>query len=795
MSTFSVRLLFTAVKPSFTAVLTACALALVLVLSGHVLLRTDAPTAAAKTRHSRVPDSVAPASQPSITVARQVTATVAPTATTVITATDALTASLAVTTADPVTDIVTPADQITVTQPVTDISPTIDPQPVTDTQLISTTETVSDTGNTDSEATGGRDVNEASADNSTADSDNANRNDIAEVQAELNKSTEISSSSVRAEIASITIATSGQNLNIYTGPGDDYTVVARLKDGATMNVLEVSPDGKWYRVSVGGIGWWGWIAAEFTGEQRVRQASSATDAAAGDVADGGATASENATVNDQETADRGRAGAEDSAASTAAATVDDSSPDNARTEAAANAPDITVPTAVTQPRNMNVRGGPGTNYGVVSVAPSGSQLEILGVNAAGDWYQVRIDELDEPGWVYRPLTDPLGPIDEIAEVPEDEIPEPPAPEPAAAPTTPAVQVTAAAPPPSGAGFFGYGVQAHMLGGGINRATAATSDMGFNWIKQQIQWRDFEGNQGAIVFSELRRMVDAAGGRGISVLFSVVNAPDWAREPNFDSSVGGPPQDPNTLGNFLARLAGDFCGSAVQAIEVWNEQNLHYEWGNRPINPEEYMNLLRVGYSRIKGACPSMLVISGAPTPAGDAGAIAMDDFVYLERMYQNGLAGLADGIGAHPSGYNVPPNVGWQSACSIIQQTGNFFNGPCDTPHHSWSFRSTMEGYREIMVRYGDINKRLWPTEFGWAAGGALHPAYAYANDNSHEEQARWTVEAYQMMRNWGWVGPAFLWNLNFRVIADGTEKAQWGIVRNDYSPLPVYNALQAMGK
>ena len=42
----------------------------------------------------------------------------------------------------------------------------------------------------------------------------------------------------------------------------------------------------------------------------------------------------------------------------------------------------------------------------------------------------------------------------------------------------------------------------------------------------------------------------------------------------------------------------------------------------------------------------------------------------------------------------------------MIQQTGNTFNA-CDTPHHSWSFRSTMEGYRNIMVVYGDANKRI----------------------------------------------------------------------------------------
>ncbi|MEZ4719024.1 MAG: hypothetical protein R2851_23480 [Caldilineaceae bacterium] len=61
-----------------------------------------------------------------------------------------------------------------------------------------------------------------------------------------------------------------------------------------------------------------------------------------------------------------------------------------------------------------------------------------------------------------------------------------------------------APPPAGGGFFGYGVQAHMLGGGIDGAVNATANLGFNWIKQQVEWRNFEGSQGAIDFSELRR---------------------------------------------------------------------------------------------------------------------------------------------------------------------------------------------------------------------------------------------------------------------------------------------------
>jgi|GEM_PF-586874 len=374
-------------------------------------------------------------------------------------------------------------------------------------------------------------------------------------------------------------------------------------------------------------------------------------------------------------------------------------------------------------------------------------------------------------------------------------PPPTAPPPPPATAPPPAPVVAAASYPAAPGFFGYGIQAHMLGGGIGQAMQATSDLGFDWIKQQVQWREFEGSPGALDFSELRRIVDAAGGRNISVLFSVVNAPDWAREPGFDGSVGGPPADPQTMANFVGRIAGDFCGTSMKAIEVWNEQNLHYEWGNKPLNPVEYVNLLRASYNSIKAACPSMIVVTGALTPTGPNGNFAMDDFQYLEMMYQNGVASYADAIGAHPSGYNVPPNTTWDQACAMIQQTGNEFNGACDNPHHSWSFRSTMEGYRNIMQVYGDSGKRIWVTEFGWAADGAFDPRYAYANDNSLEEQKNWTVEAYQMMRGWGWVGPAFLWNLNFRVVANGTEKAQWGIVRNDYSPLPVYNALRAMAK
>ena len=454
---------------------------------------------------------------------------------------------------------------------------------------------------------------------------------------------------------------------------------------------------------------------------------------------------------------------------------------------------------------VNVREGPGTLYPVLGQLNPAANYRVTGRNDAGDWWQIDLGS-EKRGWVISQLVTSAGAVDKIAIA--TDIPEAAAVAVAAAPVADAAvaeaaPVAAAAPiapaaAPAGALPFGYGVQAHMVDTSdamIQQVMGSTRGMGFGWVKQQVEWKRFEDTQGAVDFGALDPIINAAAGSSINVLFSVVNAPVWAREGGADLSIGGPPADPATYAAFVGALAGKYCGGPLKAIEVWNEQNLHYEWGNKPLNPGEYVNLLAAGYNAIKSACPSMWVISGALTPAGNNGGLAMDDFTYAEEMFKAGAANYMDAMGAHPSGYNVPPSVTWEGACEAIQKTGNSFNGACDSPHHSWSFRSTMEGYRNIMNVYGAAGKSIVPTEFGWAAGGAQNPNYRYADDNDMNEQAQWTVEAYQMMKAWGWAGPAILWNLNFRVVANGTEKAQWGIVGPGWEPLPAYNALAAMAK
>ncbi len=438
------------------------------------------------------------------------------------------------------------------------------------------------------------------------------------------------------------------------------------------------------------------------------------------------------------------------------------------------APMASGPTVTVTEDLVNVRSGPSTAYGIIGRATRGKSLEVVGKNAGATWLKICCVS-SKQGWINAALVKANG---DLSAVPQAAASAPP---PAAT-----VKRAASAPAPNvrAAGFFGYGIQVDASAD-KGFIVGAVKNMGFNWIKFQLPWKDFEGQPGQIDFGGLDDMVGQFNGNGLSILASIVKAPQWARPGNSNFDVEGPPADPGTYANFVRAFASRYCGR-VQAVEVWNEQNLWYEWGGEPINPGRYVQLLAAAYRAIKGACPGMIVVSGAPTPTGGGGGQAIDDIEYLQAMYRAGLKNYSDAIGAHPSGYNCPADGDWRT----VQDPSASFRGPFDNHHHSWCFRGTMEGYRNVMVANGDGGKRIWPTEFGWAIGPAVNNNYGYANDNSPEEQAAWLVQAYQMARSWGWVGPMFLWNLNFGITNPGTELAQFGIAGR-----PAYDALARMPK
>ena len=204
---------------------------------------------------------------------------------------------------------------------------------------------------------------------------------------------------------------------------------------------------------------------------------------------------------------------------------------------------------------------------------------------------------------------------------------------------------------------------------------------------------------------------------------------------------------------MGKLASRYCGSSLGAIEVWNEQNLLTEWHGKTISGASYVDLLRRSYLAIKSQCSRMLVISGAPTPTGITSSTAIDDVAYLQQMYASGLKQYSDAVGAHPSGFcNSPDAV-------------EFASNPCSgqyNNHRSFFFKRTLESYRAVMVQNGDSGKKIWPTEFGWGVDPSPKPGYEYAKFLTEDLQATWEVKAFQNMKAYGYIGIAFVWNLDF---------------------------------
>ena len=76
------------------------------------------------------------------------------------------------------------------------------------------------------------------------------------------------------------------------------------------------------------------------------------------------------------------------------------------------------PVAVTQPLRMNVRRGPGTEYPVVTVTERGTLAKIIGIGPQDQWYQVELESLDQPVWLFQGLTELVGSLDGIQQLTE-----------------------------------------------------------------------------------------------------------------------------------------------------------------------------------------------------------------------------------------------------------------------------------------------------------------------------------------------------------------------------------------
>lgn len=348
--------------------------------------------------------------------------------------------------------------------------------------------------------------------------------------------------------------------------------------------------------------------------------------------------------------------------------------------------------------------------------------------------------------------------------------------------------------------FGYGIQVHgnaTVGDPADTMVAVSDQLKLDWVKIQVQWWLVESTANSYEWIFYDSVIKEAKSHGLHVMVSIVGAPAWSRA---DGTENGPPDDYNLYANFLTQLLQRYPGQ-INALEVWNEENLDREWKtSNGISPEDYVRFLQLAYTTIKAQDPNIIVISGALSPTGDGDWVRWaDDFAYLDKALAAGLLNYADCVGAHHNGYNIGPSVAFDQAGSTAEAATAVFRGPFDTPHHSWSFRTTLDTYAEKIHAY-DPNKKLCVTEFGWATseGYDQYPTgFEFAQDNTLQEQADYIVEAYTQMRQSGNVWLAFLFNFDFGNKGNGPtdDPVPYSIVDTQGIPRAAFGAVAEMEK
>lgn len=354
------------------------------------------------------------------------------------------------------------------------------------------------------------------------------------------------------------------------------------------------------------------------------------------------------------------------------------------------------------------------------------------------------------------------------------------------------------------GFFTFGTDQASL----QRSMNLVNDANFRWVRQQIVWATLEPNPGQYDSGQLAQydsIVREAAARNIRIMFSVVKGPRWsARAEACEGDHCGLPDDPQNFGRLVTFLAQRYKApddvpanrTTVAAFEIWNEQNTGGETGKN-VNAGAYVELLKVAYAAIKNVDPRYIVVYGGLTPTGvNDRTVAIDDVVYLRQTYQynNGeMKRYFDVLGAHPGSNNNSPDQLWPE--NPGPGTGCNPPGNCWRDHPSFYFRR-IEALRRVMEEFGDAEKKVWLTEFGWTTRNEA-PGYEYGSVISEELQAQYLTRALQKGCNeYGWIGVMFIWTLNHSVVTQPSdEKYPWSVVRGDWSPRPSYDAIKALNK
>jgi VCBS repeat-containing protein len=278
--------------------------------------------------------------------------------------------------------------------------------------------------------------------------------------------------------------------------------------------------------------------------------------------------------------------------------------------------------------------------------------------------------------------------------------------------------------------------------------------GVNTIRIMIPWAGVEATNDVWTWDAVDRMVNSATARDMKIIGILNSPPAWAVVPG-TAALAGAPADPQEYAEFAGMVATRYAGK-VSAYEIWNEPNYNEYWQPAP-DAAQYTALLKAAYTAIKAADPNAVVVAGAIAATTNIDGQAVDAVQFVTQMYQAGAAGYFDALSFHPYHYFLKFSDGGTYPTSPLTMLNEIHN---------------------VMVAYGDGNKKIWATEYG-------EPSIL-----GDDVQAAFVNDFLTAWRNLDYAGPAFIhtardWNTLDPVAAS------FGEYRLDWSPKPVVDVIE----
>jgi hypothetical protein len=289
-------------------------------------------------------------------------------------------------------------------------------------------------------------------------------------------------------------------------------------------------------------------------------------------------------------------------------------------------------------------------------------------------------------------------------------------------------------------------------------------MNVTWVRLDIDWSAVESEQSQLNWDYPDKIFNEAAAHGMNVVAVLAFSPSWANKATtipWAPTSYARPGDPESFANFARVAAQRYAARGVRTWEIWNEPNTRKFW--RPnVDADQYGELFRAAASAIRGIDPKATLLIGglAPLPDEPGAGIAPQD--YLDQLYDNGAAQLADGVAVHP--YTFP-------------------DLPLDANRQPVGALKDLVALHAVMDKHADGHKKIWITEFGAPTGTGPTAV-------SEQNQALTILQARRQVARWDWAGPLIYYEL----VDGGTDptdvEMNFGVLRENLDPKPAAIAL-----